>query len=61
MEILSTTVWLHHLDSNETPEEKLDRNYTRMLCDVLNPSLKAYLNKNNRCTATYLPSHKPSK
>ena len=33
---VSTTEWLHHLDFNKTPEEKIDGNYTRIVHAVLN-------------------------
>ena len=35
---VSTIVWQHRLDSNETLGKKLDRNNTRMLRDVFNKS-----------------------
>ena len=41
-------------------EKNLDGNYTRMLRAVLNKSRKQHP-QNSNCTATYLPSHKPSK
>ena len=53
---VSTTVWLHHLDSNETLWEKLDGSYTR----IFQTNLGNNTQQNSRCMATCLPSHKPS-
>ena len=57
---ISTTVWLHHLDSNETPK-KLVRNYTKMLCAFILRNLWSCNLRNSSCTTTYLPSGEPSK
>ena len=39
---VSATVWLHHLELKKCFEKKLDGNYTKMLCVVLNISWKQY-------------------
>ena len=50
---VSTTIYLHHLDSNETSGEKLDGNKTWMLQGVLNKSWQ-------QCsTEQQLHSHSP--
>ena len=35
---LNTTVWMHHMDTNKSYREKLNGNYTRMRCVILNKS-----------------------
>ena len=42
---VSTTVWLQHLDYNETLEKKLNGTYTKMLHTVLNKFWKLYPTK----------------
>ena len=57
---VSTTVSLHHLDFNETPEKKnLDENYTRIPHAVLHKSWKQQLIKQQ--LYGHLPPNKPSK
>ena len=56
---VGTIVWLHHLDFIKTKhlEKKLDGNYTKMLCALLDTSWKKYSTKK----AAEWTSHKPSK
>ena len=48
-----TTVWLHHLDSNEMLEEKPRRKLHKNVTYCFEPK--------SCCVATYLQSHNPSK
>ena len=41
-----TMVWMHHMDTNEMQEKKLERKYTRMLHAVLHKSWKKHYTKN---------------
>ena len=43
---VNTTVWMQHMDTNKMHgKKKLDGNYTRMLCIVLNKSWKQHPTK----------------
>ena len=36
-----TTIWMHHIDANKmNREKKLNKNYTKILCAILNKSKK---------------------
>ena len=56
---VSTTVWMHHLDTNKMHDKKLDGNYTRILHAVLTKSWKQLLTKH--WLYSHLPSHRPFK
>ena len=58
---VSTTVWSHHLKYNEALREKARWElHTDAACYFeQNPGSSSQQSRN--CTATYLPSHKPSK
>ena len=53
---VNTIVWLHHLDSNKTIGEKLERNNTRMLCAVLNKFWKQHLTQQQQYNHFYFPT-----
>ena len=56
-----TTICMHHLNFNKVSmEKKVDGNNTRMLPAVFENHGSSTL-QNSSSTATYLPSHKPSK
>ena len=57
---MSTTVWLHHLQSKEMVQEKAKWGLQNMLPAVFNKSWKTHPSSCSY-TATYLPSQKPSK
>ena len=60
---VSTTVWLHYQDSNETPRKKktLDGNYTRILRAISNKTWKQKPTK-SCCTGSYFsPSRETNK
>ena len=54
---VSTTVWLYHFDTNETHEEKAWKELRKNAPCCFEQILEEAAYK----TATYLPSHKPSK
>ena len=56
----STTVWMHHLDSDETHGEKAILELKKNAMPYSEQILEAVPHKNNCCTATYVPSHKKS-
>ena len=58
---VTTTVWMHHLDVNETYEKKTRWKLHMNVKNCSKHIFKATLDKIRSCTATFLPSHKPFK